>query len=380
MATKEKSYPLNYPDDAVRFIQLLALQKMPDILGSQALRSQLYAGDYDLMELVKTEYKSDAPERLAKRLAGVVSGLLKTPNCYIGDIKCGEVAEWDVLAGVEYKKGGKIVGYDQEKALTALRRIDWAEKTDYALLPKKMTPAIYFKALDAFKYHIVRWTPKELVAGEKTLEDGRRYTVANGIASPSLTKIDIVGLVGQRYTDFSCIYVFENDGKVLNAVEVSPQNDLRESLCYYKSAGNYFKMAKRMFSMARLFDDKITITKLDGILNSDLGRLYSIISDANTLLFLLENDEAVPKEKVKAELEGFRTRLANIYTIAPVEKESVLKGLVSAEALPSDASGREKLEKAMRSLVAGFEMVLSRYSKRALSTVKLLPLPPKYDC
>jgi hypothetical protein len=377
---KPKSFPLNYPTEAVRFIQLLAIQKTPTVMGSQALRSQLYAGDYDLNELVQTEYKDAAPERLAKRLISVVEGLTKTPNCYIGDIKCGEVAEWDVLAGVEYKNGGKIVGYDQAKALATLRRIDWAEKTDYALLPAKLTPAIYFKALEAFKYHIIRWTVKEILAGEKELADGRRYTVAEGINSPSLTKIDIVGLVGSRYTDFSCIYIFENNGKVLNGMDISPQNDLRESLCYYKSVGNYFKMAKRMFSLARLKDDKVVITKLNDILNSDLGRLYSIISDANTLLFLLENSEIVPKEKIKSELEGFRIRLGNIYTIGSVEKEGVLKKLVNASELPADAAGRERLEKSMKSLVNGFEEVLSRYAKRALSTVKLIPLPAGYQC
>jgi hypothetical protein len=378
--TKQKSFPLNYPDEAVRFIQLLALQKTPTIIGSQALRSQLYAGDYDLDELVQTEYKTDAPERLAKRLQSVVGGLLKTPNCYIGDIKCGEVPEWDVLAGVEYKAGGKIVGYDQEKALKTLRRIDWAAKTDYALLPKKLTPAIYFKALEAFKYHIVRWTAKELMAGEKTLEDGRRFTVAQGIATPSLTKIDLIGLVGTRYTEFSCIYLFENNGVSMNGFEISPQNELRESICYYKSVGNYFKVAKRMFSLARLKEDKMMITKLNDILNSDLGRLYSIISDANTLLFLLENSEVVPKEKVSAELEGFRTRLANIYTIGPVEKESVLKKLLEAAELPADAAGRDRLERAMKVLVGGFEEILARYAKRALSTVKLFPLPAGYQC
>ena len=378
---KEKSFPLNYPSDAVKFIELLTLgDKKPDVMGSMGLRSQQYAGDYDLMELVKTKYKTGAPEEIAKRLANLVKGLVRTPNCFIGDIKCGEVAEWDVLAGVEYHKGGKIVGYDQKKALEVLGRISWAEKTDYALLPAKMTPAIYFKALDAFKYHIIRWTPKEMIAGHKKLDDGRTYTVSEGIASPSLTKIDIVGLVGERYSDFSCIYIFENNGRVLNAVAVSVQNDLRESLCYYKSAGNYFKMAKRMFSLAKLFEDKLTLTKLEDLLNSDLGRLYSIISDANTLLFLLENGEVVPKKKVSAELEGFRVRLGSIYTIAPVEKESVLKRLVNASELPADGEGREKLEKAMKALVAGFEDVLSRYAKRALSTVKLLPLPAKYDC
>jgi hypothetical protein len=73
-------------------------------------------------------------------------------------------------------------------------------------------------------------------------------------------------------------------------------------------------------------------------------------------------------------------RLGSIYTIAPVEKESVLKKLLEAGDLPADGEGREKLEKAMKALVAGFEDVLARYAKRALSTVKLLPLPPKYDC
>lgn len=379
MSDTEKSFPLNYPNEAVTVIDALTIGEKPKVMGSMGNRTQLYAGDYDLMELVKTNYKRKPGSQLATRLADVVKRLLRLNNCYVADIKCGIVKEWDVLKDV-YLSGNKVLGYDADRVRRIYSSLPAQLKTEKAekLLVDRMTPSIYFDAIDEFKYHIVRWTAKELIAGEKKLVDGRTYTVAEGIVSPSLTKVDAVAWVGGRYSDFSCIYIFENDGKVLNGMEIDPNDDLRESLCYYKSKGNYFKMAKRYYSIAKLKDDKVVMEKLNGILNSDLGRLYSIISDANTLLFLMEEGETIPIEKVRSELAGFRSRLGNVYNVSEAESDGVLKRIASLETLPADKEGREKLEETLKKLVDFFEGLLARYSKKELYKLNLLTVSKAY--
>jgi hypothetical protein len=45
---------------------------------------------------------------------------------------------------------------------------------------------------------------------------------------------------------------------------------------------------KRLFSIARLVGEEKRVERLTELFNSDLGRLYSVISDIASLEFLLE--------------------------------------------------------------------------------------------
>jgi hypothetical protein len=57
------------------------------------------------------------------------------------------------------------------------------------------------------------------------------------------------------------------------------------------------------------------LSKLNEILNSDLGRIYSVISDTDTIIFILENMKSIPHKRIEVEIQQFRKRLANIYTL-----------------------------------------------------------------
>ena len=97
---KEKSYPANYPADALAIIDAMSFSKGKSvtILGSMAMRSQQYAGDYDLFEEVRTKgSEHQALRDLADGFKNIVKGLLATKNIFVGDIKAGSIAEWEIL-------------------------------------------------------------------------------------------------------------------------------------------------------------------------------------------------------------------------------------------------------------------------------------------
>jgi hypothetical protein len=79
--------------------------------------------------------------------------------------------------------------------------------------------------------------------------------------------------------------------------------------------GKYFKVIKRLFSIARIKNNKNHLELLNKILNSDLGRLYNVIGDISSLLYLFEHESNLPLKRIESEIQEFRSRLANIYTL-----------------------------------------------------------------
>ncbi|NBO23056.1 hypothetical protein EBU94_06950, partial [bacterium] len=157
--------------------------------------------------------------------------------------------------------------------------------------------------------------PDEVLKGKKQIRGGLTITLEQAFGSPTIAKLDVIGFVQQnRFTDFSVIYEFHNKGHPLNPDKIDIVKSLKENIIAYESEGNIFKSLKRRFALAKYEGDHKIILELTPILNSDLGRLYIIIGDIGTLIALLEDFKA-PQTKIKYEINQFKNRLANIYTL-----------------------------------------------------------------
>ena len=379
---KQKTYPDNYSSDVLDVVRAMSFTNGDDIniIGSMSLRSQLYAGDYDMNETVVANYKTDADalKHFAAGFKQIIRDILNKKDCYIGDIKSGEIAELNVLDDI----------YNYKNAMFRLKRLkddklitenEFEEAR--GILKEKPTVGELAYIKKAIKFNVVRWTPTDVLNGYCTLRDGRSYTLEEAFSSPSVTKLDVVALVqNSRFTDFSCLYTFKNKKKVLNNVKVDSLKEIKENLMYYLQEGNYFKVAKRMFSIAKQKKDMKTIEKLNDILNSDLGRLYSLVSDANTILYLLENEKNIPFAKIKYEINQFRNRIANIYSISAFERKqpTILETILSIEKLPTTTEGRNKMRRQMEKLIGFFETVMDKYSQIALENIGLYPIPKQF--
>ena len=373
---RRKLYTLNYPKDVLDIIAKMSFSKGANVEvgGSMSLKSQQYAGDYDLTETVVGHYKNkeEAAEAFAKRFQEIIRGLLQTNGLFIGDIKSGEVPEWKIIEGEV--RNGKVVGYSAarcRKRLLALK--PHLSATEFAEAQKmiKSNPTVrqFYEASDLLKFHIVRWTPAAVLRGFVVLRDGRHLTLAETFNSPSLTKLDAVAYIQRsRFADFSIIFTFKNEKDSLNGTPINIKEELKDSLHAYYSLGSYYKAAKRLFSIARLNGNMQLIEKLSNMFNSDLGRLYSIISDAKTIIYLLENKENVSIEKVRYEIDQFRARLGNIYSIGSVGSENILEKLLEMQELPESAEGRLRLLKAMQKLVDFFDDVLNKATEEFMKT------------
>lgn len=292
----EKDFPKEYPTEAVRVLNAMTFTDKASglkIMGSSALRSQIYAGDYDGYETVK----GFSLNQLVKKFQEIIKHLKSMPSTYIGDIKCGEVDEWRVIP--MKKKTYTLRSAEDKIDLLLENGVISSDEAEEA----KASLKSYVIAKQDIKFQVVRWTPEEVLAGHKKLRDGRTYTLEEGMSSPSLTKLDVVAKVNGTFKEFSIIYEFYVNGKNINAFKVEPLQSLKESVEYYTLTKNPYKVLKRKFALAKLKNDLPAVKRYSDIINSPLGSLYLLYSDVKTLGDLLENSD------VKPSLADFKTRI-----------------------------------------------------------------------
>jgi len=358
---ERKEFPDNFPPDAVSILNDMSF--LPDnvlIAGSAGLRSMQYAGDYDGYEIVDI-HKEEPFDWLVNRFKRIIEKLKHRKDLYIGDIKCGTISEWKCTKA--YTDGVKVYDYNPEQIRKRIPDFVTADEMSMIdeLLVTNPTPEQLVKLKDLLKFDTVRWSPNEVERGYTILRDGRRFTLEEGMRGK--TKLDVVGFVeNNRWTDFSVIYQFENRGILLNPVMGNPIRDISEDIVYYLAVGNNFKALKRMFSLAVLKNQLTKARALIPVFNSDLGRLYRIISDIHTIIYLLENKN-IPIHSIKAEIGQFIGKLANIYTLRDyLKEESTILAEINS-ALQSNKSG---LASKLIPVVEHLEEILNRHTEKYL--------------
>jgi hypothetical protein len=372
-----KDYPENYPSDAVKILDAMSFGKGLVLLGSMSLRSQQYAGDYDGYERVKMKGSVESVlSRLRQRFQQMIRNLQSMRNVWIGDIKAGVVEDWRVLSRDAHIINGKLVGYDYKHSKSVLHHLlakriissEEAQDAGYMLRPS-LSPEDFLKARDSIKFHIVRWTPAEVLANKKTLRGGSTMTLEQAFHTPGIAKMDTISLVqNNRFTDFSVIYEFSAGGTILNPEKIDIETSLKEAVIAYKAKGNYFKLLKRVFALAKYQNDTKTIDVLAPVFNSDLGRLYHVVGDIGTLLSLLQDHTGVPIETVRYEIDQFVNRLSNVYSLEGYLKNEdiILRDIHAILRLPQD-----KLAHGLSGLSDHLEKFLQEYSKPVVEALKL---------
>lgn len=366
----EKTFPGNYSTKVVEVLRAMSFSEGKNIriIGSAGIRSIQYAGDYDAVERV-----DGTPHDFAVGLKQIVRRLLALPNVLIGDIKCGEVGDWRVLPE-------SLSPNDKWDSAPMKEKIQWLRsrkvitpveaKDALTLLGKSPSPAVYYAMKDAFKWHILRFTPHDVVEGVKHIH-GKTVSLEDAIQSGGMTKVDTVALLeDSRYVEVSCVYEFYTHGKAISTIRKDFISELKESVLDKLIRGEIFKVFKRVFSITRLTGDTPLGLKLITVFNGDLGLLYSVISDIQMIRFLLSNNKKVSEERLKGEIEGFKSRLANIWELPEFIKAepNFTKALSEASANPLEA------EAILGRLEGQFQHLLDKESRRVFKKMGLLPV------
>jgi hypothetical protein len=373
--TTKKDYPDGYPSDASEVLRIMSFTngKNVRIVGSMSLRSQVYAGDYDATEIVDVIGTRQLVVRdLVKKFKQIIRDLKNLPNTYIGDIKSGSVEEWVIIHDT----------YDYDKSIEQLEKLHdegIITPDEYREGKRRIKPNVSKLELLGlrrdFRPNIIRWTPLEVLTGYKILKDRRRFTLIDAFQSPTITKLDVVSWVqNNRFTDFSMIYQFKSNGNVINRFTVDIEKSIRENIFMLHHEGNYFKMAKRIFALAKYKGYNDVLEKLSPLFNGDVGRIYMVYGDIGTLESLFDIAPIVPFSKVNLEIDQFKGRLSNVSLTKYIRRENDLfKMLDKITNIHSSRYSRKEILEIFRKTKTILSNLMSFYAKTYLTKVNLMP-------
>ena len=370
-----KDYPDGYPSDALNILNNMSFTngKNVRIVGSMALRSQIYAGDYDAVEVVNVAgTRQLAVRELVKKFKQIVKELNSIPNTYIGDIKSGSIEEWVII----HDK------YNHEKSIEQLEKLHKEgiiSSEEYRDGKNRIKPNVSNLELLAlrrdFRPNIIRWTPRDILLGYQILKDKRKFTLAESFQTPVITKLDVVSWVqNNRFTDFSIIYQFKNNGRIINHGISDIETSIRENIFMLHHEGNYFKMAKRMFALAKFKGYIDILEKLSPLFNGDVGRLYMVYGDIGTLEDLIDNTDNIPYSKIIFEINQFKGRLSNISLEKYLHRENELFGLIDKlTTIHNSSHSRKEIKLILKKLKDVLSKLMSFYAKSYLINIKIMP-------
>jgi hypothetical protein len=354
-ALATKAFPDNYSQEVLKIFEALSMTDLKKfyLVGSASLRSQQYSADFDCMEKVRI---SNAAE-MVHNLRDVVKSLRSIPDCFIGDIKCGEEKAWDVFNQNAGIVDGKVQNFNPTESkgrIANLRNRNIISPTEAkdadSLLDKATTNLGFIMAKKTIKFHILRWNPQQILAGFQEYR-GYRFNLEDAVTSGGLIKVDAVANIADRYTEFSAIYDTYLNGNLVSERASNIVQSLKNDIMFYNQT-NPFKALKRFFALIKLRKDTEAAAVLVPIMNSDLGRLYQIIGDLQTLRNLLDRpSSAYNLKQILGQIDDMKARLGNLYQLRDfLSKEHSIIGSLNALLNSPATSIKGKLDKLISEL------------------------------
>lgn len=311
----------------------------PHVMGSSDDEKVMYSGDYDLLETRPLGRHSVADfKRLVKNASRVGT---------ITDVKVGEVAEWNLLQSSKYnaKTELKRLGELWQEGVLTSEEVRHAKN----VLKPHLSLHEWADARKELRFGVLRWTPQEVASGVKKYR-GRVFYLEDAFKTSGITKLDLVAWVKDKYVEVSNIILWTHGGKPYADVP-RVERSLAEDILRFEEEGRYMKVAKRMYSIAKVRGLVADQEALLGILNSHLGALYILVSD---LEVLVEFPKATSPARRREELDLMRDRMGKLFY-----------GEFANATNPKE-------------LLPRLREVLERETKKALEELKLLPLSKYY--
>ena len=178
----------------------------------------------------------------------------------------------------------------------------------------------------------LRWDTNSIMIGEN---NGVSFTDA--VKMQSMIKIDIITVINSRIIEISEVYSIIINGKTNS--KSSTKNEIKNDIIIeYKDKirnGDYFKSLKKVYSIIRLEnenDGRLLI--LDKYLNSEIGLLYRIKSDLETIILIINRGKKFETDVIIQSLNLMNEQLSNydveniIETILKTKREKMEKIIV----------------------------------------------------
>ncbi len=277
--------PELYPETLKRVLDVITIRDSDSkVVGSTAYTNHRYPSDVDVFEQTLFYGSFDsATEFYSERFRDIIRKVIVDKICLFSDFKAGKDLVFEISEDTPPEKRRDHIRYlyrsgylDRDSAQNLL---DVSDDDDF---------------FDLIREHLVlHWTLDEVLAREKLLPGGRKITLTEALKIPTVTKLDVISWINGRYQPVEVFYnlQYTQNG---NIVSLFPLNSYTSSLLadieLYGSARRYqpLKLMKRIWILSRLTNCYSVLQALDPILQSDAAAYNQIVSDIETIWYLLD--------------------------------------------------------------------------------------------
>lgn len=299
--------------------------------GSFIFKIQTYPSDLDLIEEV---IKCCDPKLLYDTITidfrNIVRKVINTKGYYYSESKAGYDHRYKIDIGSWNYSNMTWEEFDIYKIID---QVDELYKNDLLYYDEydKISSYIYDETMDKYnKYtyineffrnlYTLRWTAEEVLNGYKKLRKGFTITFREAVTHKTPIKIDVITNINGRFvevTNFFILVLLDKTGKktMLN-FEYDYENSIKKEIIKYDKSIKFkkpFKMAKRMWGIARYKQNSDYLNKLTPLFQSDIALLNQITSDIETLITLIEKVSNPPYEEIIDELDVLKNKLNSFY-------------------------------------------------------------------
>jgi hypothetical protein len=382
------------------------------IYGSYAFAAQPYPADIDGFELINLCDNCDYNEALvsgAYITREIIKKIVNSPDAYLGDVKfCTDTA---VLKGLDERRKNKkydeqITVEDFNKIIDDLIKNKYITISEYDELKKLNTGKSNDKdALYEFFRNkgLLRWKGEELLKGYKQLSGNRIITLVDALRqcasmvygrsgeqelSLALVKIDLWVKINGKFIEVTNVLMFSytktgSNKKIYFTYERTVIEKIMEGLkeevasYYFNSLKKFFnpiKYAKRVFSLASIYQDRITGEKLVKLWRSPYNIFYSLRSEIGTLTDIITNIKNPPLKDIVKQIEDMKLRLVRIVDIdVPDNLYNDINSIVDDKIM-----SKTLILKKLNDMKETIKSIIDAPVLKYLKSVKLWPAPKKY--
>jgi hypothetical protein len=292
------------------------------IFGSYAYSAQYFPGDIDMRSIISAcctpEKVYKATEKILKKIN---TNLNRKRGIYFGEIKVGYDQRFMIdPKDPQFKtKITKLYNdglLEDDEADFIMNLYDKGDKDSIDELNET------FRLL-----YVLRWSREEIKKGSKKMRGNKKITLLDAIRQGTKIKIDLWASVQGRYIEVSNFYymiLYDPAKDIFQVLNVSPEKLNSDYITQMKAEVrklssplflNYFKMAKRMWLVARATKNKQLLDQLTPLFQGSLARLNQIKTDAETIMLILNGVKSPPYQTLIEQIDNFKTRLSYVNDI-----------------------------------------------------------------
>ena len=191
-------------------------------------------------------------------------------------------ADYDLMEQKDFKKTNNVY----EDILTLFRK-----KYIQASKPNSNIWIIDFKC-GMFRGQPIRWDKESIKLGYVVINDEPKYFV-DCLQQESRIKMDVIAIdangVLNEYSDIYFIRIGDRSlSREINEEESA--KSIYSDFHYYIETKNYYKAVKRLYSYAKITNNKPLMRDLLKVINSNLGVNSKMIADLGVISALIDNN------------------------------------------------------------------------------------------